>query len=370
MAANGKFTEAQARRPDLPRLGARRPLRRHRHLRRQGDRGAGADPGPGRLEVGDRRAQAVLRHLPVRRAHAGRRAPAARRASAASSCSRTAGTPRRPSSPTVTDRDQEGATSRSTSSPWPSRPRTRPCSSRSSDAGGGSVISADRPAGPRPVFADEAQSLAKQILVTATPPAGAARKAPCRSPSTPAARATPTPRSSPLRKHGRASAAAHRRHADRSADQPVPDHHATSCSPGCWRSASACSCSWSSCSADCGKKPEGLVRHHRALHPQGRGKRVVDRRAARRDRPGRRDRGEGAREQPQASRSSSATSSRPAGWRSSRPSGCCCTRASRSARPRSLFLITGGSCCHRGRGLPARAYCPLDLPRAASSPSD
>ncbi len=60
------------------------------------------------------------------------------------------------------------------------------------DAGNGTVISADDPAALTQVFADEAETIARQILISATPPQRMRPRGPWRSPSTPAARPTPT----------------------------------------------------------------------------------------------------------------------------------------------------------------------------------
>ncbi len=172
MAANGKFTEAKAAAQTF--LDSVSP-----------DLYVGIVTFAGKVTVAqepttDRDAsksvidglEAVLRHLPVRRPHAGRRRRRARRASAASSCCPTAGTPRRPSSTDGHGRHQEGGRQGG---------RRRPGAvGRRRDAAPAALgrrwrhrHQRHRPEGPRRRSSRaRRKSLAKQILVTATPPAG------------------------------------------------------------------------------------------------------------------------------------------------------------------------------------------------------
>ena len=131
------------------------------------DRRPGAHPGPGRrLQPSSTACSCPT--APCSTTASRRPSPsAARTAAQHHRALRRPGHLRRRPRPSVTAAHQEGRRQGRRRRPRPVRRPTRRCSSRSSDAGKGTVISERDPAALGQVFAAEADVLAKQILITA-----------------------------------------------------------------------------------------------------------------------------------------------------------------------------------------------------------
>ena len=162
----------QAGRPDLPRLGPHRPVRRHRHLRRQGAGGPAAHARP-RPRRGGWSAGSDSPTAPCCTTVCGRRwRSAASGGSAACIVLSDGRDTSRTQLSAVTDQIKRADTKVDVVALAQSA-REKALLSPLSTAGHGAVISADDPRALGRVFASEARSLAQQILITAKTPAGA-----------------------------------------------------------------------------------------------------------------------------------------------------------------------------------------------------